>query len=74
MFTRRNFLRSAALAAGAVATRPATRAFAWADDLPKDCPSLEAVHAALFKDVRVEGVFTDFPDQTAAWLRGNGMR
>lgn len=44
------------------------------DDLPKDCPSLDAVHAALFREVRVEGVFTDFPDQTAAWLQANGLR
>ena len=44
------------------------------DDLPKDCPSLDAVHAALFRELRVEGVFTDFPDQTAAWLKANGLR
>jgi glycerophosphoryl diester phosphodiesterase len=45
-----------------------------ADDLPKDCPSLDALHAALFRDLKVEGVFTDFPDRTAAWLAANGMR
>jgi glycerophosphoryl diester phosphodiesterase len=44
------------------------------DDLPKDCPSLDAVHAALFRELRVEGVFTDFPDQTAAWLKANALR
>lgn len=45
-----------------------------ADDLPKECPSLEALHAALFRELKVEGVFTDFPDQTAAWLKANGLR
>jgi glycerophosphoryl diester phosphodiesterase len=45
-----------------------------ADDLPRDCPSVEALHAALFRELKVEGVFTDFPDQTAAWLGSNGMR
>jgi glycerophosphoryl diester phosphodiesterase len=38
------------------------------DDLPRNCPSIDALHAALFRDARVDGVFTDFPDVTAAWL------
>mgnify|MGYP000870219424 CR=1 FL=1 len=45
-----------------------------ADDLPKACPSLDALHAALFRELRVDGVFTDFPDQTAAWLKAHGLR
>jgi glycerophosphoryl diester phosphodiesterase len=44
------------------------------DELPKNCPSVEALHAALFKELRVDGVFTDFTDVTAAWLRKNGVR
>ncbi|MDP3073434.1 MAG: glycerophosphodiester phosphodiesterase [Opitutaceae bacterium] len=44
------------------------------DDLPKNCPSVEALHAALFRDARVDGVFTDFTDVTAAWLRSAEMR
>lgn len=44
------------------------------DELPKNCPSPEALHAALFKELRVEGVFTDFTDVTIAWLRRNAVR
>lgn len=44
------------------------------DDLPRNCPSMDALHSALFRELKVEGVFTDFPDQTAAWLGSNGMR
>ncbi len=44
------------------------------DDLPKNCPSVEALHAALFRDAGVDGVFTDFSDVTAAWVRQNGGR
>lgn len=39
------------------------------DDLPKHCPSSDALHAALFKELRVDGVFTDFPDVTLAWVK-----
>lgn len=39
------------------------------DELPKNCPSVDALHAALFSAAHVDGVFTDFPDVTAAWLR-----
>ncbi len=39
------------------------------DDLPKNCPSVDELHAALFGEARVDGVFTDFPDVTAAWIR-----
>jgi glycerophosphoryl diester phosphodiesterase len=44
------------------------------DELPKNCPSIDALHAALFRDARIEGVFTDFTDVTAAWLRAEGAR
>lgn len=42
-----------------------------ADELPKNCPSLDALHLALFRGAAVEGVFTDFPDRTVAWLRNH---
>jgi glycerophosphoryl diester phosphodiesterase len=38
------------------------------DALPKRCPSMAALHAALFRDAGVDGVFTDFTDVTRAWL------
>jgi glycerophosphoryl diester phosphodiesterase len=41
------------------------------DELPKNCPSTDALHEALFREARVEGVFTDFTDVTAAWLKQN---
>lgn len=44
------------------------------DDLPKHCPSVEALHAALFRELRVEGVFTDFTDVTLAWVRQQAGR
>ncbi len=43
------------------------------DDLPKNCPTVEALHDALFREAGVDGVFTDFTDVTAAWLRGARM-
>jgi glycerophosphoryl diester phosphodiesterase len=39
------------------------------DDLPKHCPDLPALHAALFGQARVDGVFSDFPDLTLAYVR-----
>ena len=39
------------------------------DDLPKNCPSADALHAALFREAGSDGVFTDFTDVTLAWLR-----
>lgn len=39
------------------------------DDLPKNCPSVDALHAALFADAGIDGIFTDFTDVTLAWLR-----
>jgi glycerophosphoryl diester phosphodiesterase len=44
------------------------------DDLPKNCPSVEALHAALFREQRVDGVFTDFTDVTAAWVKQHAAR
>ena len=38
------------------------------DALPKRCPSMAALHAALFRDAGVDGVFTDFTDVTRAWV------
>jgi glycerophosphoryl diester phosphodiesterase len=39
------------------------------DDLPKNCPSADALHVALFREAGSDGVFTDFTDVTLAWLR-----
>ena len=39
------------------------------DDLPKNCQSADALHAALFREAGCDGVFTDFTDVTLAWLR-----
>jgi len=39
------------------------------DELPRNCPSVEALHAALFREAQVDGVFTDFSDVTLAWLK-----
>jgi glycerophosphoryl diester phosphodiesterase len=44
------------------------------DDLPKNCPSFEALHAAVFKEARVDGIFSDFTDLTVAWLKANAAR
>ncbi len=39
------------------------------DELPKNCPSSEALHAALFREAGIDGVFSDFTDVTVAWLK-----
>ena len=39
------------------------------DELPKNCPSADALHAALFREAKSDGVFTDFTDVTLAWLK-----
>jgi glycerophosphoryl diester phosphodiesterase len=44
------------------------------DDLPKNCPSSDALHAVLFKESRIDGVFTDFTDVTLNWLKENALR
>jgi glycerophosphoryl diester phosphodiesterase len=38
------------------------------DDLPANCTSADALHAVLFGELRVDGVFTDFSDVTLRWL------
>lgn len=44
------------------------------DELPRNCESLEALHAALFRGAAVDGVFTDFTDLTIGWLKQNSLR
>lgn len=41
------------------------------DDLPRNCPSAEALHEALFGAHAVDGVFTDFTDVTLKWINGH---
>jgi glycerophosphoryl diester phosphodiesterase len=41
------------------------------DDLPPNCPSADVLHTVLFKELRVEGVFSDFPDLTMNWIKQN---
>src|SRR5690606_19400122 len=38
------------------------------ESLPKNCPSIDAWHEALFDAANVDGVVTDFPDVSAQWL------
>ena len=45
-----------------------------ADGLPANCPSLDALHEALFATAGSEGGFTDFPDLTVNWLKAHGRR
>lgn len=42
------------------------------DELLKNCPSIDALHAALFANAGIDGVFTDFSDLTLAWIRQFG--
>ncbi|PQO34004.1 glycerophosphodiester phosphodiesterase [Blastopirellula marina] len=39
------------------------------DDLPKNCPSIDALHKALFSVAGVDDVCTDFPDLSVEWLK-----
>lgn len=39
------------------------------DELPKNCPSADELHAGLFREAGIDGVFTDFADRTLAWLK-----
>lgn len=39
------------------------------DDLPKNCPSVAALHEALFNVAGVDDVCTDFPDLSVNWLQ-----
>lgn len=45
-----------------------------ADALPAWAGSLDELHDALFTIAGVDGVFSDFPDRTIAWLRAHGLR
>jgi glycerophosphoryl diester phosphodiesterase len=40
-----------------------------ADELPKGITSLDQLHRLIFAEAGVDGVFTDFPDKTAAFVR-----
>jgi glycerophosphoryl diester phosphodiesterase len=42
-----------------------------ADQLPAYAESFEALHRIFFDTARVDGVFTDFPNQTVGFLRSN---
>ncbi|HUR57260.1 MAG TPA: glycerophosphodiester phosphodiesterase [Opitutaceae bacterium] len=44
------------------------------DELPKNCASLGELHAALFRQAGIDGVFTDFTDMTRAWLHSTPAR
>ena len=44
------------------------------DELPRNCPSDDALHAALFRAAGIDGAFTDFTDVTLAWLKQNAAR
>jgi glycerophosphoryl diester phosphodiesterase len=62
---------SAAAHAAGLAIHPYTIRL---DDLPKNCPSAEALHDSLFRDAGVDGIFTDFTDVTRVWLIAAGLR
>lgn len=40
-----------------------------ADELPKGVASLDALHRLIFSEAGADGVFTDFPDRTASYVR-----
>lgn len=42
------------------------------DELPKNCSSVDELHAALFTEAGADGVFTDFTDLTLAWRNTSG--
>lgn len=42
------------------------------DSLPAGVPSLESLHEILFRELRVEGAFSDFPDLTSEWIAEAG--
>lgn len=42
------------------------------DSLPGDIPSLERLHEILFRELRVDGAFSDFPDLTREWIAEAG--
>lgn len=44
------------------------------DELPKGCPSADALHAALFRQAGIDGLFSDFTDVTVKWLTSASLR
>jgi glycerophosphoryl diester phosphodiesterase len=44
------------------------------DDLPRNCPDVDTLHAALFATTRADGVFSDFTDTTLRWVRRHAGR
>ncbi len=38
------------------------------DSLPREVPSLDRLHEILFRDLRIVGAFSDFPDLTRNWI------
>lgn len=44
------------------------------DDLPQNCPSIAALHDALFNQAGVDDVCTDFPDLSVQWLKAQPAR
>jgi glycerophosphoryl diester phosphodiesterase len=38
------------------------------DELPEHCTSVDSAHRALFDEAEIDGLFTDFPDVTRAFL------
>jgi len=42
------------------------------DELPKDVPTLDRLHEILFREIRVDGAFSDFPDLTRQWIAASG--
>jgi glycerophosphoryl diester phosphodiesterase len=45
-----------------------------ADSLPKGFSSEDEVFEAAFKEIKVDGIFTDFPDRVVGYLEKNGLR
>ncbi len=41
-------------------------------DLVQSLGAIDALHAALFANAGIDGVFTDFSDLTLAWIRQFG--
>jgi len=44
------------------------------DALPRNCPSVDAMHEALFAVAGVDDVCTDFPDLSVHWIREHAKR
>ncbi|QJE96817.1 glycerophosphodiester phosphodiesterase [Luteolibacter luteus] len=44
------------------------------DALPENCPSVEALHAALFETAGVDAVCSDFPDLSVQWIKEHAVR